>query len=292
MKIGVATRNPDSWCSARLREAISKRGYEPFCFRLSRLYARVGSRPLAEVEGVKVPEELPAIIVRPIGKCSLEEAIFRMDVLRRLERHGAVVVNRAPAIEKCVDKYYALSLLEEAGIPVPRTVVAESAREALKAFYELGGDVVLKPLFGSRGIGVARISDPDVAARVFNLLQFLHDVIYLQEFIPHGTRDIRVFVVGGEVVAAMYREGTGWKTNIAQGARAKPLKPCEELEELALRASEVLECEVAGVDVLEGPSGYLVTEINSQPGWRGIQSVTKTDIAQKIVDYVISKTRR
>ncbi len=290
-KIGIITRNPASWCSSQLQLAIIKRGYEPFCFRFPEIKTRVGFLPKFEVRGVDLLEEVLALIVRPIGRCSLEEAIFRMDVLHRLARLGMIVINHPSAIEKCIDKFYALFLLEEKGVPVPRTVVTENADEALKAFYELGQDVVIKPLFGSRGMGITRVSDPEVALRIFRALSFTHQVLYIQEFIPHGNRDIRTFVVGNEVIAAMYRESSGWKTNIAQGARPKPLRPDEELEELSIKVAEILGCEVAGVDILEGPEGYVVLEVNSQPGWRGLQSVTKVRIADKIVEYVISKAR-
>ncbi len=259
--------------------------------RLSRVVNRIGYGLKSEVEGVNL-YDLLAIIVRPIGRCSLEEAIYRLDSLHRLARDGKVVINHPSAIEKCIDKFYSLFLLEEHGLPVPRTVVTENANDALEAFYELGGDVVVKPIFGSRGIGIARISDPDTAIRIFRSLQFYHSVIYIQEFVQHGQRDIRMFIVGDEVVAAMYRESESWKTNIAQGARPKPFKPGEELRELALKACKILNCEVAGVDVLESPQGYFITEINSQPGWRGLQSVTKVNIAKKIIGYVIEKAKR
>ncbi len=289
--IGIFSRNPASWASQRLCEAIRYYGYTPMFLKISRLLNRVGyGSPRVEVKGVDL-EELLAVIVRPIGKCSLEEAIFRMDTLHRLVRLGKVVVNPPSAIEKCLDKFYSLFLLEESGLPVPRTAVAENVLDAMRAFHELGGDVVVKPIFGSRGIGTTRVSDPEVAFRVFSAIQFIHGVIYLQEFIPHGNRDIRVFVIGDRVVAAMYREASTWKTNVSQGARPRPLEPSEELKELALKASEVVGCEVAGVDLLESGDGYYITEINSQPGWKGLQQVTRVNIAREIVKYVISKTK-
>jgi len=290
-KIGIFSRNPESWPSQQLREAIIYYGHEPVFLRLSRVLNRIGYGLKSEVEGVNL-YDLLAMIVRPIGRCSLEEAIYRLDSLHRLVREGKIVINHPSAIEKCIDKFYSLFLLEKHGLPVPKTAVAENAEDALMAFYELGGDVVIKPIFGSRGIGITRVSNPDTAIRIFRSLQFYHSVIYLQEFIQHGQRDIRMFVVGDEVVAAMYRESESWKTNIAQGARPRAFKPGEELEELALKACKVLNCEVAGVDVLKSPQGYFITEINSQPGWRGLQSVTKVNIAKRIIRYVIEKAKR
>ncbi len=290
-KIGIFSRNPFSWPSQQLQQAIIYYGYEPVFLKLSRIVNWIGFNDWkATSEGVNL-YELLAMIVRPIGRCSLEEAIYRLDALHRLVRAGKIVVNSPSAIEKCIDKFYSLSLLEENGLPVPKTVVAEDANDALEAFHKLGGDVVVKPIFGSRGVGITRVSDPEIAIRIFRTLQFYHGVIYLQEFIHHGKRDIRMFVVGDEVVAAMYRESDSWKTNIAQGARPVAFRPSDELEEIAIKACRVLGCEVAGVDILESPRGYLITEINSQPGWRGLQSVTKVNIARKIVKYVLRRAK-
>ncbi len=243
-------------------------------------------------KGYDVLRDLNALLIRPIGKGSLEEIIFRMDMLHKLAREGFPVINHPSAIEKCVDKYHALVLLEENGLPVPRTVVTESTGKALKGMEKLGSEVVLKPLFGSRGHGITKLVDLDAARTIFMGLRLVRSVIYLQEFIPHGTKDIRTFVIGNKIVAAMYRESNSWKTNVAQGARPRPLKPSEEIEELALKAVDVLGCEIAGVDIMEGPQGPVISEVNSQPGWKGIQSTTKVNIAKEIAKYVIMRSKR
>lgn len=292
MKVGVLTRNEEAWCSQQLKAAIAKRGLEPFCFRFPRLMARVGLEPKVSFEDVDLLKELAAIIVRPVGRGSLDECIFRMDILHRLARLGMVVVNHPSAIEKCIDKYYSLTILEEKGVPVPKTVVAEAHVNALKAFYELGCDVVIKPIFGSRGIGSTRVTDPEVASRIFRSLEFMNHVIYIQEFIAHGTRDIRAFIIGDRAVASIYREAQGWKTNVAQGARPIATKLNGYLEDLAVKASMAVGCDVAGVDILEGPKGPVITEVNSQPGWKGLQSVVKINIAEEIINHVIHKAKR
>jgi RimK family alpha-L-glutamate ligase len=199
------------------------------------------------------------------------------------------ILNSPTAIERSVDKYYALTLLEEAGLPVPRTVVAENAEKALEAFRELGGDVVVKPIFGSRGIGSARVSDLDVAERIFRAISFHHQVIYLQEFIPHGNSDLRIFILGNRVLASMRRIAERWKTNVSLGAKPMPYKPTQEIEELALKATETIGCEVSGVDILETETGPLIIELNSQPGWKGLQSVTEVNIADEITNYVLNR---
>ncbi|MEM2386189.1 MAG: hypothetical protein QXO67_04320, partial [Candidatus Bathyarchaeia archaeon] len=135
MKFGIVTRNPNAYSSAQLRMALEKRGIPHLCFSFPWLVARVSYKPYLNVRGVDVLKDLGALIIRPIGRGSLEEIVFRMDVLYRLERLGFYVVNPPEAIEHCVDKYDLLAILEDAGVPVPRTAVTEDADEALKAFH-------------------------------------------------------------------------------------------------------------------------------------------------------------
>jgi len=262
------------------------------CFSFPQLVARVGYKPYLNIGKIGILEELDVLLIRPIGRGSLEEIVFRMDMLYRLQRLGLYVINPPEAIEHCVDKYDLLAILEENGIPVPRTAVTENINEALKAFDELGGDVVVKPIFGSRGIGSTRVKDPEIASTVFRAITFYHGVVYLQEFVHHGVSDIRAFVVGDHVVAAMRRVANSWKTNYSQGALPKPIRLDKTMEDIAVKSAKLIECKIAGVDILESPSGPLVVEVNSQPGWRGLQSVTRINIADKIVDFVLSELRK
>lgn len=292
MNIGILTRNPDAWCSQQLQLASIKLGHKPICINFPKMVAKIGLNPILEFSGIDILKELSAIIVRPIGRGSLDECIFRMDILHRLIRNGFIVINHPSAIEKCIDKFYAISLLQENGIPIPKTIVTENSEEALKAFYELGEDIVIKPLFGSRGIGITRVTNSEIAIRIFRTLQFMNNVLYIQEFIPHGKRDIRAFVIGDKVVASMYREAESWKTNVAQGAKPKSTELPNEIEEIVLKAAKIVGCEIAGIDILEGENGPVINEINSQPGFRGLQSVTKINIAEEIIKYVIEKIKK
>jgi len=215
-----------------------------------------------------------------------------MDILYRLQRLGLPIINPPEAIEHCVDKYDILAILEDNGIPVPHTAVTENVNEALRAFKELGGDVVVKPIFGSRGIGATRVRDLEIASTIFRSITFYHGVIYLQEFVPHGFSDIRAFVVGNRVIAAMRRVADNWKTNYSQGARPVPLEFDSTLEEMAVKSAELIECKIAGLDILESPRGPIVVEVNSQPGWRGLQSVTRVNIADEIVGFVLSELKK
>jgi RimK family alpha-L-glutamate ligase len=282
----------EAWSSTQLREALTKRGILYECFTFPRLVAQLGYKPHFRINNTIFTEELSALVIRPIGRGSLEELVFRMDMLYKLERLGFYIVNPAEAIEHCVDKYDILSIMEDKGLPVPRTVATESVNEALRAFAELGGDVVVKPIFGSRGVGATRVVDPEIATTVFKAITFHHGVIYIQEFVPHGTSDIRAFVVGDQVIAAMRRVANGWKTNYSQGARPTAINLDPVHEALAVKAAKVVGCKIAGVDILEGPKGPSIIDVNSQPGWKGLQAVTKVNIADEIVNFILSKLRK
>jgi RimK family alpha-L-glutamate ligase len=288
----------EAWSSTQVREALTKRGIPHVCFTFPKLIARLAYKPNFKVteatqqNEVDLQEELDALIVRPIGRGSLEELVFRMDMLYKLERSGFYIINPPEAIEHCVDKYDILSILEGAGVPVPRTAATENVAEALIAFRELGGDVVVKPIFGSRGQGATRIVDADIADTVFKAITFHHGVIYLQEFVAHGHSDIRAFIVGGRVVAAMRRVAESWKTNYSRGARPSPTTLSKEFEDLAVKAAKAVGCKVAGVDILEGSGGPKIVDVNSQPGWKGLQMVTKVNIADEIVTFMLSELKK
>jgi len=282
----------EAWSSSQVREALNKRGIPYECFTFPRLVARLAYKPYFRVNGTNILDELDALIIRPIGRGSLEELVFRMDILYKLERQGFYMVNPPTAIEHCVDKYDILAVLEDEGVPVPRTLATESVNEAIKAFNELGGDIVVKPIFGSRGKGATRVNDIEIADTIFKAITFHHGVIYMQEFVPHGTSDIRVFVIGNQVVASMRRVAQGWKTNYSQGAKPAPAKISKEFEEIAIKASKAVGCKIAGVDILEGPNGPRIVDVNSQPGWKGLQAVAKVNIAEEIVKFVIAELKK
>lgn len=291
MKMGIMTRNKGGWCSTQLRKAMEKKNITPFCFNYREITGRINYAPEASANKTDILQELDALITRPIARGSVEQLLFRMDFLHKLERQGLPVINPPLSIERAVNKYSSLSFLQENCLPVPRTAVTENPDEALNCFHELGGDVIVKPLFGSRGLGATRITDPDVAIRAFMTIAFYHGILYLQEFVPHGGSDIRAFVVGDRVVAAMRRTSANWKTNVSVGAKPVSINLSAGLESLAVRASKVVGCKVAGVDIIEGPDGPVVIELNSQPGWKGLQSVTEACIADEIVSYVVAEVK-
>ena len=292
MRIGIITRNEDSYSTIQLHEALSRHDIQRVCFSFPQCVAHVGCKPSVKAGHLHLLEGLDALVIRPIGRGSLEELVFRMDMLYRLQRLGLYIVNSPEAIEHCVDKYDVLTILEENGIPVPRTAVTENIGEALQSFDELGSDVIVKPIFGSRGVGATRVIDREVASTVFSAIAFHHCVIYIQEFVNHGFSDIRAFVIGDRVVAAMRRIAESWKTNYSQGARPVALDLDKPLEDLAVKSARLIDCKIAGVDILEGPDGPVVVDINSQPGWKGLQSVATVNIADEVVNFVLAELKK
>lgn len=241
-------------------------------------------------------DNLDACLVRGLGATDLEHTIFRVDVLHALSLAGIPLVNSPRSVELAADKTFSSVLFSLNGIPTPPTIVIESIEDGLKGFEELGGDVVVKPMFGSQGRGIERVTTKVKAIRVFQDRLKNDKVIYMQKFISCMMNDefydIRAFVIGSEVIAAMYRVSSSWKTNIHAGGRPEPCSLTPELEELSIRVSEVIGCEVAGVDIIETEDGPQVLEINSVPGWRGIQRVVNVNIPHLYVDYVKTKVKR
>ena len=279
------------WHVAELERALRSRGHQSRVLPVSTLVARVADRPRLESGGVAL-EDVDAVLQRIFPKGSLEQVVFRVDALHWLERLGITVMNPATAIERTVDKFYTSALLEVAGLATPRTVVAERADDAMTAFRALR-DVIVKPLFGAGGRGMVRVSDEEIAHRVFRALELERAVYYLQEALPHQGRDLRAFVVGDRVVAAAWRSAEGWRTNVAQGARVERATLPPEWYDLSVRAARAVAAEYAGVDLLPLPDGRVfVIEVNSIPGWHGLQSVTDVDVAAAIVEHLEAVARR
>jgi RimK family alpha-L-glutamate ligase len=272
------------WHAGRLKEALAARGHECSFAPVTRMVGRVAgglgvrSRELA-LEGCDV------VLVRGIPRGSLEQVVFRVDMLHALAAVGVRAVNSAHAIERTVDKFLASTLLARAGLRSPRTIACERPADALEAFAELGGDVIVKPLFGSMGFGMVRVDDHDVAQRVFRALELERAVYYLQETLAHAGRDVRALVVGERVVAAIERSGDGWRTNLARGGRARPVRLDAERERLSVSAAAALGADYAGVDLLRGADERdYVVEVNGIPGWQGVERATGVDVAAALAE--------
>jgi len=212
-----------------------------------------------------------------------------------LETKGYQVVNDLKSGLLTGNKLFTTALLEKAGIPTPKTMLAFTKEGGLKALDELGYPAVLKPVIGSWGRLVALLKDRDSAEAVLEDRSYmfpLYQLYYLQEFVKRPPRDIRAFVVGDRVIAAIYRISQNWKTNTALGGRAEDCPVTEELEELVLKAVETVGEGVYGVDCMESEDGYLVHEINGTVEFRHSVSVTGVDIPGEIIKYAARRAKR
>ena len=234
-----------------------------------------------------------AVLARIIPNGSLEQLIYRMDALHWIEERGVPVMNSPRAIERTIDKFYTTALLQEAGLPTPETVVCEGTADAMAAVLAMG-DVIVKPIFGSMGHGMVRVSDPDVAFRVVRSLEQMRAVFYVQRAVDHDGRDVRVFVVGGTVLGAIERRASDgdWRTNVSRGGSARPFELPPEWARLALCAAAAVGADYAGVDLLPSRDGTVfVLEVNGIPGWQGLQRATGLDVAGAIVDCLVGRVR-
>jgi len=236
---------------------------------------------------------LSGCLIRTMPAGSLEQIVFRMDLLHEAQAAGVCVWNAPRALEACVNKQLTTQRLLRAGLPTPRTITCQTTDDAMAAFQALGGSVVLKPLFGAEGRGMLRLDQPDLAWRVFRAIEGTGGVLYLQEYLEHDGWDLRVLVLNGRVLGGMRRtRQRDWRTNIAQGGHAElyPVGPGEA--DLALRAAAAVGADFAGVDLLpwpQNPSGWSCLEVNGVPGWAAFQQVTGIDVARAWVDALLHR---
>jgi RimK family alpha-L-glutamate ligase len=284
----IVLASETGWHTNELVRAIGARGLEPLLLPWEANIGRMGGSSGVSNSG-RMLRDARAVIARIIPGGSLEQIIYRVDTLHRLEEEGVRVMNTARAIERTVDKAWTSAILERAGLPTPETVACERAEDAFTVFRALG-DVVVKPIFGSMGLGMSRVSDEDMAWRVFRVVETVRGVYYLQRFIPHAGRDIRAFVVGGKIVGAIERSAPGWRTNFSRGGTVQAFTLPAAWADLAIRAADAVGAEYAGVDLLPADDGTLyVLEVNGIPGWEGLQQTTGIDVAGAIIDQLLSK---
>jgi tetrahydromethanopterin:alpha-L-glutamate ligase len=270
------------WHGAQLASALAFRGAEAFFVSLQDCVIDLS----AEKPNINIPtfEGLPkAVFVRGIAGGTLQQITTRLNILHSLKMLGVTVYNDGKAIERTVDKAMTSFLLYQNGVNTPKTWVCESRQHA-HAIIAQNPQLVIKPLFGSQGTGVRMVE----ATLPLPGDKFVDGVFYLQSFIQ-ASSDYRVFIVNNQAIAAMKRTGETWLHNAALGAHCESTTENDVLA-IALQAALVLEIAYCGVDVIRNEDGKLfVLEVNSIPAWRGLQSVTETNIAQVLVDDFLTK---
>lgn len=288
-RIGVLA-GETSWHFRDLaRAAAGKAELQSLSF--SKLQATIGGKGKSVFSDDTNLADLSAVVVRAMPAGSLEQIIFRMDALGQAEGIGVPIYNPPRSLETAIDKYLTLARIRTVGIDTPRTIVCQHRDAAVQAFHELGGDVVVKPLFGGEGKGITRINDEGVAERTFQLLAGLGAVLYVQEFLPHQGYDVRLMVIGDRIFGMRRIGDSDWRTNLSRGARCEILQPTPEQTELAITCSQAVGAPIVGVDLLPTQNGReVILEVNAVPGWRGLASLG-VDIAGEVLDFVLQNRR-
>jgi tetrahydromethanopterin:alpha-L-glutamate ligase len=286
MRLGIISAYPEEdWHARRIVEAARERAeaelLSPLDFAAdvgpaqSRLL--VGGRPHAEYDALLTP--------RALGDEGDHE--LQLELYRTLAEEGALLVNDVRALVTAIDKFKTSWLLGRMGLPTPRAIVSQRPEDARRALADLGGRAVAKPLYGSLGIGVELVTSEAAAVECLSRWKAL----YLQEFVNGGGADLRAFVVGHEVAAAIRRIAPPgeFRTNIHLGGVAEEVQLRPEVARLAVAATRCLGLDYAGVDLMETPAGPVVLEVNGTPLFRGIYEATGRDMALPIVEYALAR---
>ncbi|MBT8420696.1 MAG: 30S ribosomal protein S6--L-glutamate ligase [Gammaproteobacteria bacterium] len=291
MKIAMLARNPNLYSHKRLVEAAEKRGHEIDIFDTLKCYMNITShRPELRYGDQKILG-YDAVIPR-IGASI---TFYGMAVLRQFEMMGVFPLNESVAIGRSRDKLRSMQLLARDGIGLPVTAFAHDTAMTDEVLNIVGGaPVVIKLLEGTQGIGVVLGETPKAAKSVIEAFRGAKVNILVQEFIKEaGASDIRVFVIGGKVIASMMRSGAEgeFRSNLHRGGSAKTIRITAEERSTALRAAKIMGLNVCGVDMLRANHGPVVMEINSSPGLEGIEKATDIDVAGKIIEYIESNAK-
>ncbi|ACO76767.1 ribosomal protein S6 modification enzyme RimK [Azotobacter vinelandii CA] len=286
MKIAVLSRNPRLYSTRRLVEAGERRGHQMVVIDTLRAYMNIAShKPQIHYRGRPL-EGFDAVIPR-IGA---SVTFYGCAVLRQFEMMGVFPLNESVAISRSRDKLRSLQLLSRKGIGLPVTGFAHSPDDIPDLIAMVGGaPLVIKLLEGTQGIGVVLCETQKAAESVIEAFMGMEQNIMVQEYIQEaGGADIRCFVVGEKVIAAMKRQAKPgeFRSNLHRGGTASLIKITPEERMTAIRAAKVMGLNVAGVDILRSNHGPLVMEVNSSPGLEGIETTTGKDVAGIIIEYL------
>ena len=287
MRIAILSRNPKLYSTRRLKEAAVARGHEARVLNTLSCSIEVAhSSPRLYYKHKKL-STYDAVIPR-IGASI---TFFGTAILRQFEQMGVFCVNPSHAISVSRDKLRALQVLSRHKIGIPTTMFVRHVSEILPSIERMGGPpVVIKLLEGTQGIGVILADSTKVAEAVIETLAGPAKMsVLLQQFVSESRgKDIRAFVIGGRVVAAMRRTATGdeFRSNIHRGGSAEVVELDEEYQRTAVHAAQIMGLRVAGVDLLEGKDGPILMEVNSSPGLEGIEESTGVDVAGEIISLI------
>jgi len=286
MKVCVLSRNPRGYTMRRLGEAAHARGHK-LLVRDTLKFAIYTEQGRPDLYYANKPFGHVDYIIPRIGASITG---FGCSVVRQFEQMGVPVLNSAAAITQSRDKLRSMQILSRHDIGMPPTAFVRRKEDVLPAIENVGGaPVIIKLLEGSQGVGVILADTVKIAEAIIETLQSAKQNVLLQKFVAESKgKDIRAFVVGGRVVAAMRRVAAGqeFRSNVHRGGSTEAVKLSDAFERTAVKAAQIMGLKVAGVDMLEGASGPQVMEVNSSPGLEGIEGATGIDIAGAIMDYI------
>lgn len=290
MKIAILSRNENLYSTRRLKEAVEKSGHEAFVVDYLRCYMDITSdKPCIRYQNEV--QKFDAIIPR-IGA---KRTFYGTAIVRQFEAMGTYSINPSIAITRSRDKLRSQQLLAMKGIDMPVTGFAHSPNDVDDLIKLVGGaPLVIKLIEGTQGVGVVLAETKKAAESVIQTLMGINANIIVQEFIKESKgEDIRCFVIGDKVVAAMKRtaEPGEFRANVHRGGSASVVKITKAEREIAIKAAKVMGLRMAGVDMLRSERGPLVLEINSSPGLEGIEKSTEQNVAEKIVEYMIKNAK-
>jgi ribosomal protein S6--L-glutamate ligase len=289
LKIAILSMSPHAYSTRRLREAAQQRGHQPkvlgtlhFSISLEQqepeLYFR--GRRLSHYDAV-------------IPRIGASITYFGTAVVRQFEQMGVFCINTARGIAASRDKLRSMQTLSRHDIGIPPTSFVRDRKDVLAAVERVGGaPVIIKVLEGTQGVGVILAETLEAAGAIIETLQSARQNVLVQKFVSESKgRDVRAIVVGERVVAAMRRvaQGQEFRSNVHRGGRTEAVDLEKAYERTAIRAAQIMGLRVAGVDMLEGTDGPQVMEINSSPGFEGIESATGVDVAGAVIDYVAAQ---
>jgi len=293
MKIAVLASDPSLYSNKRLMEAGRKRGHDMRFIVINNCYMDItATNPVIHYRGGEVLDDYDAVIprIRPAV------TFYGAAVLRQFETLGVYCLNNPIAITRARDKLRTMQLLSSKGIDIPRTGFANSPLDTKDLIKLVGGaPVVIKLLEGTQGRGVVLAETNKAAESVINAFKSLRANILVQEFIKEskGT-DLRCFVIGGKVVAAMMRQAPEgeFRANIHLGGTGYKTEITDEERKMAIQSARLLGLRVAGVDIIRSKTGPKVLEVNSTPGLEGVEGATELDIAGMMIEHIERNMRK
>ncbi|MDF2529204.1 MAG: ribosomal protein modification protein [Gammaproteobacteria bacterium] len=286
MRLAILSRSPSSYSTSRLVQAAKKRGHEVDVIDTLRCYMNItADEPSIYYKGQKLPK-YDAIIPR-IGASA---TFYGCSIVRQFELMGVFCINSSISITRSRDKLRALQLLARKGIHMPISSFAHSTNDVKGLIKLVGGaPLVIKLLEGTQGIGVVLAETNKAAESVIEAFYGLKANILVQEYIKEaGGADIRCFVIGNKVVAAMKRQAEAgeFRSNLHRGGTSELVAITKQERDVAINAAKIMGLRMAGVDLLRSKRGPLVMEVNSSPGLQGIENATEKDVASVVIAYL------